>query len=101
MTKTARTSAIAPRQEWPAVSEPLEIFMRTRCKHLAGAALLLIGLASHHAAAQATTAPTTAPAPVVAIASVEAFWSADQYAKTSGYVTDVKADIGDRVKKGQ
>jgi multidrug resistance efflux pump len=37
----------------------------------------------------------------VAIAVVDAFWSADQYAKTSGYVADVKADIGDHVKKGQ
>jgi multidrug resistance efflux pump len=53
--------------------------------------------------AQAQTAPTTNPSagPVTVIASVEAFWSADQYAKTSGYVSDVKVDIGDRVKKGQ
>jgi multidrug resistance efflux pump len=55
--------------------------------------------------APAQTAPSTTPAngraPVTAIASVEAFWSSDQYARTSGYVTDVKADIGDRVKKGQ
>src|SRR5207302_9411242 len=34
-------------------------------------------------------------------AGVEAFWSADLYAKTSGYVADIKADIGDRVTKGQ
>jgi multidrug efflux pump subunit AcrA (membrane-fusion protein) len=54
------------------------------------------------APATATTGPTTQPAgAVVAIAAVEAFWSADQYAKSSGYVSDVKADIGDRVKKGQ
>src|SRR5438105_4090240 len=49
----------------------------------------------------ATGAATAAPAPVVAVATVEAFWSADLYAKTSGYVSEVKADIGDAVKKGQ
>jgi multidrug resistance efflux pump len=53
-----------------------------------------------------STAPATGPAAgpqaqVVAIGTVEAFWSADQYAKTSGYVSEVKADIGDAVKKGQ
>ena len=52
-----------------------------------------------------TTTPATAPAApsvvaVVAVASVEPYWSADQYAKVSGYVSDVKADIGDRVTKG-
>jgi multidrug resistance efflux pump len=31
---------------------------------------------------------------------VDAFWSADLYAKSSGYVAAVHADIGDRVKKG-
>jgi multidrug resistance efflux pump len=49
----------------------------------------------------ASTAPATAPSPIVAIATIEAFWSADQYARIGGYVADVKADIGDRVKKGQ
>jgi multidrug resistance efflux pump len=38
---------------------------------------------------------------VVVLATVDAFWSADQYAKTAGYVSDVKHDIGDRVKKGE
>jgi multidrug resistance efflux pump len=52
-------------------------------------------------AAAPATGPAGAPPPVVAVATVEAFWSADQYAKTSGYVSDVKADIGDAVKKGQ
>ena len=51
------------------------------------------------AMAAATTQPT--PGPIVAIATVEALWSTDQYAKTSGYVTEVNADLGDRVKKGQ
>lgn len=42
-----------------------------------------------------------APASVVVLATVDAFWSADQYAKTAGYVSEVKHDIGDRVKKGE
>ena len=51
--------------------------------------------------ARAQTQPATAPAAEVSVvATVEAFWSADQYAKTSGYVSEVKHDIGDRVKKG-
>jgi multidrug resistance efflux pump len=47
--------------------------------------------------------PATSPAaqPAVAVpATIEAFWSADLFAKTSGYVAEVKADIGDHVKKG-
>src|SRR6516165_5186707 len=45
--------------------------------------------------------PATKPAPVVLPASVEAFDVADQFAKVAGYVSDVKADIGDHVKQGQ
>jgi multidrug resistance efflux pump len=46
--------------------------------------------------------PATSPAaPTVAVpATIEAFWSADLFAKTAGYVAEVKADIGDHVKKG-
>jgi multidrug efflux pump subunit AcrA (membrane-fusion protein) len=47
--------------------------------------------------------PTTAPAPpatVVVSATVSAFYSVDLYAKDSGYLAEVKADIGDHVKKG-
>jgi multidrug resistance efflux pump len=44
---------------------------------------------------------TTRPAPVVLPASVEAFEVADQFAKVGGYVFEVKADIGDHVKRGQ
>jgi multidrug efflux pump subunit AcrA (membrane-fusion protein) len=47
----------------------------------------------------ATTQPSIAP--IIAIATVEALWSTDQYAKTSGYVAEVNADLGDHVKKGQ
>jgi multidrug efflux pump subunit AcrA (membrane-fusion protein) len=49
--------------------------------------------------APASTQPLRAP--LVLVASVEAFWSADQCAKDTGYVSDVKADIGDVVTKGQ
>jgi multidrug resistance efflux pump len=45
--------------------------------------------------------PATAPATTVAVpASIEAYWSAELYAKTSGYVAEVKADIGDHVRAG-
>jgi multidrug efflux pump subunit AcrA (membrane-fusion protein) len=41
------------------------------------------------------------PAMVVAAASVQAFYMTDLYAKVSGYVSHVVADIGDHVKAGQ
>ena len=69
-------------------------------------AVLLIAIAGPSAPARAQSAPRTqpsgaAPESVVVLATVDAFWSADQYAKTAGYVSDVKHDIGDRVKKGE
>ena len=81
-------------------------------------AALLLALAgpspaapAQQAASQSTATPQTqpsgappsgtAPQSVTVIATVEAFWSADQYAKTAGYVSDVKHDMGDRVKKGE
>src|SRR5690242_12399225 len=65
---------------------------------------LLCALLARVTSAQApTSAPTSQPAgaSVTVVATVEAFWSADQYAKTSGYVSEVKHDIGDQVKKGE
>jgi multidrug resistance efflux pump len=47
----------------------------------------------------ATTAPTTQSVSVPA--TIEPFWSADLNAKVSGYVSDVKVDLGDHVTKGQ
>ena len=38
---------------------------------------------------------------VVVPATIQAFFSTDLYAKTSGYVSQVSNDIGDHVKKGQ
>ncbi|MGA2501243.1 MAG: efflux RND transporter periplasmic adaptor subunit, partial [Tepidisphaeraceae bacterium] len=46
-------------------------------------------------------APEEPSLSVVVQASIEAFESSDQYAKDSGYSLEVKADLGDRVKKGQ
>ena len=69
------------------------------------AAVLVVVLAAstlpRFAHAQATS-PQTQPSDstVTAIATVEAFWSSEQYAKTSGYVSEVKHDMGDHVKKG-
>jgi len=51
--------------------------------------------------AQGQTNPTTGPASITVIGSIEPFWSADQFAKTAGYASEIKADIGDHVKKGQ
>ena len=52
--------------------------------------------------ASAQTQPATQPAnTVVAPGTVAAFYTADLYAKESGYVSEVLADIGDHVEKRQ
>src|SRR3954471_3657061 len=73
---------------------------------LAAPVMATLGAAFSFGQATATTtapvtAPSSAPSPVIAVGTVEAYWSADLYAKTSGYVSGEKADIGDGVKKGQ
>src|SRR4051794_26385528 len=69
---------------------------------LTGLALGLTALVAHaQQPATTTTAPTTQPASIVVTASVAAYFTADLYAKDSGYLSEVKADIGDHVKKGQ
>ena len=70
------------------------------------AVLLAVAGFSPAAQSQSKSSPQTQPAgaaaeSVVVLATVDAFWSADQYAKTAGYISDVKHDIGDRVKKGE
>lgn len=52
--------------------------------------------------ARGADGPATAPAPqaISVTGTIEAYWSADLNAKTSGYVVDVQADLGDHVKKG-
>lgn len=64
---------------------------------------VLAGLAVAGAAFGQAGAPATSPAAktVVVTASVEAFESTDLYAKDAGFLTEVKADIGDHVKQGQ
>ncbi len=50
----------------------------------------------------AQTAPATAPArTVVVTATLEAFEVTDVYAKDSGYLVEVKKDLGDHVKQGE
>src|SRR4051812_20790332 len=51
--------------------------------------------------AQSATATAPAAKTVAVTATLEALDSADLYAKDSGYLSDVKADMGDHVKKGQ
>ena len=55
------------------------------------------------AASVSRSGPTPSPPPnptVAAPGSIAAFYTADLYAKESGYITEVLADIGDHVKKG-
>ena len=51
------------------------------------------------AAAEGTDVPSRQTVSVPG--AIEAFWSSDLNAKTSGYITEVRADIGDHVKKDQ
>jgi len=64
-------------------------------------ALAVVALMGFSMAAAAAAADPPSAQSVTVPASVEAYEAADQYAKDSGYVSDVKADIGDHVKKGQ
>ena len=59
---------------------------------------LTVAVAAH--AQQPTTDPATQPATIVVPGNVAAFYMADLYAKDSGYLSEVKVDIGDQVKKG-
>jgi multidrug resistance efflux pump len=68
---------------------------------LSGTACLFGSFASDAIGADspAATAPTTQAISVPA--TIEPFWAADLGAKLSGYVSEVKADLGDHVRKGQ
>jgi multidrug efflux pump subunit AcrA (membrane-fusion protein) len=63
-------------------------------------ALPMPGFAQQPPTPQSMPANPT-PAPVVIPGSIEAFEMSDQFGKVSGYISDVKADIGDHVQKGQ
>jgi multidrug efflux pump subunit AcrA (membrane-fusion protein) len=68
----------------------------------AASAAFCFGPRAQTVAAAQATAPATQPAQTIDVpASVEAFEQADLYAKTGGYVAEVKSDIGDHVKAGQ
>lgn len=62
--------------------------------------LFVVAFVSLAHAADPPAASAPAEQAVSVPATVEAFWSADLNAKTSGYVSDVKHDLGDVVKKG-
>src|SRR5258706_6835735 len=68
-------------------------------RHLAACSVLMMSAAAR-APAEARARPPATPKVIGLPATIEAFWSADLNAKTSGYVTDVKADLGDHVKTG-
>jgi multidrug efflux pump subunit AcrA (membrane-fusion protein) len=66
------------------------------------AAIVAIAITATPLAARADSPPAAPSADAVAVpATIEAFWSADLNAKTSGYVSAVRADLGDQVKKDQ
>jgi multidrug efflux pump subunit AcrA (membrane-fusion protein) len=69
-------------------------------KRLVAIASLLTPVAAFAQQPSTTPAPATQPAKVVVPGSVAAFYVASLYAKDSGYLSEVKADIGDHVKKG-
>jgi multidrug efflux pump subunit AcrA (membrane-fusion protein) len=57
-------------------------------------------IASAAIAQQPTTAPASQPASVAVPGSISAFYMTDLFAKDSGYLSEVKVDIGDHVKRG-
>jgi multidrug resistance efflux pump len=63
--------------------------------------LLTIALATAAHAADAPSATTQSAQVMTVPATIEAFEQADLYAKTSGYIAEVKADIGDHVQAKQ
>lgn len=65
---------------------------------VAGCVASLLPLSAFSAHAQ--TSPDAVSATVVVPATIEAFFSTDLFANTSGYVSRVNNDIGDRVKQG-
>jgi multidrug efflux pump subunit AcrA (membrane-fusion protein) len=62
--------------------------------------MFLGGLAAASAFAAEAPPATTQSATVIVPASIEAFEQADLYAKTAGYLSEIKVDIGDHVKAG-
>jgi len=67
--------------------------------------LMLVCLIAVRIVAGQSTAPTTQAAPdaaasIVVPGNVAAFYMADLFAKESGYLSELKVDIGDHVKKG-
>jgi multidrug efflux pump subunit AcrA (membrane-fusion protein) len=65
-------------------------------------AIVVMVIAFTTARSRADPPPTVPAGETVTVpATVEAFWSADLNAKTSGYVSAVRADLGDHVKKDQ
>ena len=57
-------------------------------------------IVANPARAQSPATTQAAPAVIVVPGGVSAFYWADLFAKDAGYLSDVKVDIGDHVKKG-
>jgi multidrug efflux pump subunit AcrA (membrane-fusion protein) len=47
------------------------------------------------------TPPPSSPTSVAVPGTVQAFYATDLFAKESGYISQINADIGDRIKKNQ
>jgi multidrug resistance efflux pump len=62
--------------------------------------LFALAIAPTFLIAQTPATAPTAPQPLAIPATIEAYWSVDLCARTSGYVTQVKADLGDHVTHG-
>jgi multidrug efflux pump subunit AcrA (membrane-fusion protein) len=75
--------------------------MQQRLACVLAAAAVLFAWTRAVDAADATQPATQGVASVTVPATIEAFEQADLYAKTSGYLVEVKVDIGDHVKAGQ
>ena len=65
------------------------------------AMLLIAGTVRAQSAPASTTTAAPGPKTVSVPATLDAYESADLYAKDAGYLSEVKADLGDHVKQGQ
>ena len=86
-----------------------QMFPKAAARWFAGVARLLLCAILMVTVDKAVAQPTSTAspsdregrAPLVVPATVQAFYTTDLYAKNSGYISQINADIGDLVKKNQ